>query len=694
MRGEVGVGGIPGGFIGFTVLTVVVAAGSAAACTSTGGWRGAGQQSLRAVIESNFDGMVVIDRDGAVLFVNPAAERLLGRSSARLVGAQFGFPFAPGGAIEIEVVAGGARRVAEMRVVAVEWEGTPALLASLRDVTERKRAEEESLRLLAAIVEQSRDAIFAFDRESVITAWNRGAQRMLGHAAPEALGQPVMMLVPSDRAAEERELLRQVLAGESVEYETERVRADRTLVKVSMMISPLCTAGGEVIGASAIARDATERHVMERRLEHLATHDPLTGLLNRRAFETELARAVAFAHRYEIGAVLLMLDIDHFKYINDSNGHAVGDATLRHVSDLLQHRLRETDVLCRLGGDEFALILPGTNPAEARATARALLDELRKDTTIRNGSQVVRVTASVGLTAIEPGSRLTPEELLAQADIALYDAKEAGRDRIAETNFSAPHEPLFISRLAWVERIRDALEHDAFVLHQQPIMNLRSDTVERAELLIRMRTSNQELVAPASFLPVAERFGQIRAIDRWVIDQALELLREPGDERILHVNLSGATMTDPELIDTLPAQIARQASDPTRLAFEITETVAIENIEHAHQLSQRLAALGCQIVLDDFGSGFGSFHYLKHLPFHSLKIDGEFVKQITTDKADRVTVGAIIEMTRGLQKTTIAECIEDQPTLDLITQLGADYVQGYHLGKPAPPAANSNPDST
>jgi EAL domain-containing protein (putative c-di-GMP-specific phosphodiesterase class I) len=208
-----------------------------------------------------------------------------------------------------------------------------------------------------------------------------------------------------------------------------------------------------------------------------------------------------------------------------------------------------------------------------------------------------------------------------------------------------------------------------------------------------MRTNTQELVPPASFLPVAERFGQIRAIDRWVIDRALQLLREPTDQRILHVNLSGATISDPELLDALPDKIAREATNPTRLAFEITETVAIENIEHAHKLSQRLAALGCQIVLDDFGSGFGSFYYLKHIPFDSLKIDGEFVKQITTDKSDRVTVQAIIEMARGLDKTTIAECVENQATLDLLSQLGADYAQGYHVGRPAPPPAGAAPSS-
>ena len=231
---------------------------------------------------------------------------------------------------------------------------------------------------------------------------------------------------------------------------------------------------------------------------------------------------------------------------------------------------------------------------------------------------------------------------------------------------------------------RRVTEHNGLVLREQPITNLRNDAVERAELLIRMRTNHQELVAPALFLPVAERFGQIRAIDRWVIDRALQLLRQPAQPRVCHVNVSGATMTDPELIDTLPAKIAREASDPSRLAFEITETVAIENIEHAHQLIERLAALGCQIVLDDFGSGFGSFYYLKHLRFDSLKIAGEFIKQITTSKTDRVTVQAIVEMARGLEKTTIAECVEDQATLELVRELGVDYAQGHHLGKPEP----------
>lgn len=642
------------------------------------------QQSLRAVIECNFDGMVVVDPGGVVLFANAAAERLLGRPSRRLIGAQFGFPHVGDGGIELQILVAGALRVAEMRAVEVDWEGTQAFLASLRDVTERKRVEEATSLRLAAIVEQSEDAILAFDCDAMITAWNRGAERLLGHAAPEALGCSVMMLVPEERVGEERSIVSRVLAGQSVHYDTERVRADRSLVEVSVIISPIRAQDGEVIAASVVARDATQRNRMQRRLEELATRDPLTGLLNRRAFETELARAVAFTNRYKIPAALLMLDVDHFKYVNDGYGHALGDAILRRVSDALRHRLRETDVVGRLGGDEFALILPGTDLDHARALARALLDELRGDTTVHSGSHVVRLTASIGLTAIDPNTQLAPEEFLARADIALYEAKEHGRDRIGETDFAAQNEPLMISRLGWVEQIRDALEHNGLVLHEQPITNLRNDAVERAELLIRMRTNHQELVAPALFLPVAERFGQIRAIDRWVIDRALQLLRQPAQPRVCHVNVSGATMTDPELIDTLPAKIAREASDPSRLAFEITETVAIENIEHAHQLIERLAALGCQIVLDDFGSGFGSFYYLKHLRFDSLKIAGEFIKQITTSKTDRVTVQAIVEMARGLEKTTIAECVEDQATLELVRELGVDYAQGHHLGKPEP----------
>jgi diguanylate cyclase (GGDEF)-like protein/PAS domain S-box-containing protein len=567
------------------------------------------------------------------------------------------------------------------RVAPVIGAGVPAGVAISVDITERRQAEEASRRL-AAIVEQSGDAILAIDRDGTITAWNRGAERLLGYDAADATGQPMMSVVPEERGDEEREVLRQVLDGATISYEGQRLHADRHMIDVSVTASPIANAQGTVIAVSAILRDVTESKLLERRLRHLATHDPLTGLLNRGAFDGELERSVAFARRFESAAALLLVDIDHFKYINDTYGHAVGDAALRRVADILAARLRETDLFARVGGDEFGVILAGTTADDASAVAEELLDAIRSDTSIQLEGNVVRLTASIGLTAIDPAEHVTTEDIVRQADIAMYEAKESGRDRRVESTGATGSEPSSVARLGWAHRVRDALREDHFVLHQQPIVRLSSGHVERAELLIRMRNDHTELIPPGAFLPAAERFRQIGAIDHWVIGRAIEMLRETEAPRILHVNLSGMTISDPKLITELPARIARESGDPTRLAFEITETAAIENIDTATELAQRLSTLGCEIVLDDFGSGFASFYYLKYLPFAVIKIDGEFIKQITTSRVDQVTVRSIVELAHGLEKTTIAECVENEPTLQLVRQLGIDYAQGFHIGRP------------
>ena len=567
------------------------------------------------------------------------------------------------------------------RVAPVIGAEVPAGVAISVDITERREAEDAARRL-AAIVEQSGNAILAVDCEGRITAWNHGAERLLGYDAEHAIGRPMLLVVPEERGEEERELLRQVLDGTTITYESQRVHADRSVIDVSLTASPLRDAQGSVIAVSMIVRDVTESKRSEQRLQHGATHDPLTGLLNRGAFDAQLARSIAFARRQGSAAALVLLDIDHFKYINDTYGHAVGDATLRRVAEILGHRLRETDTLARLGGDEFGLILAGTPVHVALGVADEFLDAIRADTIIHPEGHAIRLTASIGLTAIDPAGESTAEDVLRQADIAMYEAKEAGRDRCVEWVGAAGSEPVSVARLGWSHRVRDALREDRFVLHQQPIVCLGSDRVERAELLIRMRNGDGELIAPGSFLPAAERFRQIGAIDRWVIDRAMELLHAAPSPRILHVNLSGMTISDPHLITTLPALIARDSGDPSRLAFEITETAAIENLDTATQLATRLSALGCEIVLDDFGSGFGSFDYLKHLPFAVIKIDGEFIKQLTTSTIDQVTVRSIVALAHGLERATIAECVEDEPTLQLVRQLGIDYAQGFHLGRP------------
>lgn len=567
------------------------------------------------------------------------------------------------------------------RVAPVVGADVPAGVAISVDITERRVAEEAGRRL-AAIVEQSGDAILAIDRDGTITAWNRGAERLLGYDAADATGRTMLSIVPNERGDEEREVLRQVLDGSTIRYESQRLRADRNVIDVSVTASPLRDAEGTVIAVSAILRDVTESKLLEQRLRHLATHDPLTGLLNRGAFDAELERSIAFARRFESAAALMLIDIDHFKYINDTFGHAVGDATLCRVADILRARLRETDVLARLGGDEFGLILAGTTAHASGALADDLLDAIRADTSIQLEGNVVRLAASIGLTAIDPAGDATAGDIVRQADIAMYEAKEGGRDRRVENVGGQAGEPSSVARLGWSHRVRDALREDRFVLHQQPIVRLSSGRVERAELLIRMRNDHSELIPPNSFLPAAERFRQIGAIDHWVIGRAIELLHQTEAPRILHVNLSGMTISDPQLVTALPARIARESGDPSRLAFEITETAAIENIDTATQLAQRLSSLGCEIVLDDFGSGFGPFYYLKHLPFAAIKIDGEFIKQLMTSRVDQVTVRSSVELAHGLDKATIAECVEDEPTLQLLRQLGIDYAQGFHLGRP------------
>ena len=339
------------------------------------------------------------------------------------------------------------------RVAPVTGADVPAGVAISVDITERREAEEAS-RQLAAIVEQSGDAILAIDRAGTITAWNRGAARLLGYEPADAVGRGMLSVVPAERADEEREVLRQVLDGTTITYESQRVRADRTVIDVSVTANPIRDAQGMVTAVSAIVRDVTETKRLEDRLRHLASHDPLTGLLNRGAFDAELARAIAFARRYDTPSALMLLDVDHFKYINDTYGHAVGDTTLRRVADIVRHRLRETDILCRLGGDEFGLILTATAVDTALGIADDFLDAIRTDAPTGPDGDVIRLTASIGLTAIHPSGDAAAEDILRQADIAMYEAKDAGRDCRVEWSGQPGSEPMSVARLGWSHRVR------------------------------------------------------------------------------------------------------------------------------------------------------------------------------------------------------------------------------------------------
>jgi EAL domain-containing protein (putative c-di-GMP-specific phosphodiesterase class I) len=348
----------------------------------------------------------------------------------------------------------------------------------------------------------------------------------------------------------------------------------------------------------------------------------------------------------------------------------------------MQSRARDTDVLTRLGGDEFALLMTEGGEAEAQILAGDLSDLIRRRSLVLEGGMPGGITASIGIAVFDERDSLRADDILAEADSAMYTAKHGGRDRIVAyvTEDGVRHQGA--ARLTLHHEIDAALKDDRFELRLQPVMDLRTGTIGRYEALLRMIGEDGTVIPPATFLHVAERFDQIHAIDRWVIEHAVAVLARLPVEQSIEINLSGRSLGDPGLVSHIGDVIAACAVDPDRLIFELTETAAIENIHRASEFVDELTALGCHFALDDFGAGFGSFYYLKYLPFDYLKIDGEFVKNCTESRTDQLIIQSCVRLARGLGKQTIAEFVENAEILRLVRALGVDHAQGYEIARP------------
>jgi diguanylate cyclase (GGDEF)-like protein/PAS domain S-box-containing protein len=565
-------------------------------------------------------------------------------------------------------------------------EGDPLrVVGTLQDVTEE--AEAHAARdLLSYVVQSTGDAILTKSRDGTITSWNQGAERLFGYTAEEAIGQPITLIEPAERAGEQTKIAETVFSGQAVDnFETERVRRDGTTIAVSLTVSPVRDANGRIVSAAIIARDTTARTQYEQRLRHLADHDQLTGLLNRRRFEEELKRELARAGRYAADhSAVLSIDIDNFKGVNDSAGHAAGDAVLVHVANALEHRARASDVVARLGGDEFAVLLSSVSAKDARTAAEQLLGEIRSSAATYGGKPF-RVSASIGVAAFESDDA-TAGEVMVNADLAMYAAKTSGRDRVVVYTASEARKARAVAKLTWAQRIQDALDRDRFVLHLQPILELATGQIKHGELLLRMKGDRGKLIAPGAFLPAAERFGLIHAIDRWVVVQAIALVAESMAQMPrVGINLSGESIVgDPHLLTMIEQELERSAIDPSKLIFEVTETAAIANMPEATRFARGLTGLGCSLALDDFGTGFGSFYYLKHLPVSYVKLDGEFIQNLPRSEVDEHMVEAIVGVSQALGIKTVAESVADKETIGMLQKHGVDYAQGYYIGKPAP----------
>jgi diguanylate cyclase (GGDEF)-like protein/PAS domain S-box-containing protein len=539
----------------------------------------------------------------------------------------------------------------------------------------------------AETFEQAPIAMELIDLDGNFLAVNAAMCDLTGYRREELIGTASARITHPDHALRDADLRASLLRGQDQRFKLEKrlVHAAGHRVEVGAHVSLVRGEDGSPLYFVGQMLDITEHKQLERDLQHMADHDPLTGLLNRRRFEAELDRHVAHIARYGKEGATLVLDVDHFKQVNDALGHGRGDELIIDIARILQAQLRESDRTARLGGDEFAILLPGANRAQAARVASKLIEAVRREAVVLPGRGGRRVTISVGVMMFDECEGLTAADVIVDADLAMYEAKEAGRDTFAFFEPAADHEPRIGARASWYERIEAAIETDGFALQAQPIVNLGSGETEQHELLIRMLDEHGDLIPPATFLSVAERYGQIARIDAWVARQAIELLarlEEAGRAQPLAINLSRHALGDRELLAGLERQISESGIDAGNLVVEIGEGAAIADVGRARALGSRLKALGCRFALDDFGAGVGSIYHLKHLPLDYIKIDGELVNDCFTDRRDRIAVTAVVEVARGLGVKTVAEAVADEDVAATLREIGVDFAQGRWFGMP------------
>ncbi len=571
------------------------------------------------------------------------------------------------------------------------YEGT------ITDVTERKAAEQalfEEKERAQVTLQSIGDAVITTDAGGHVDYLNPVAEELTGWENRAARGHPIEKIVEllddETREPADNPVSRCLREGRVTGLAANTVLISRRGQEVAIQDSaaPILDRNGEVIGAVMVFHDVSKERRLHRKLSYYASHDSLTGLINRREFEDRLSAAVKESARdADLTFALLYMDLDQFKVVNDTCGHSAGDQLLRQLSELLQVRVRTTDVLARLGGDEFAVLLADCAITQAMQVAEDLREAIA-DYRFNWRDGAMGVGVSIGVVPIT-GEDDSVASLLSAADVACYVAKDLGRNRIhiyQEGDAADRHK-----EMQWVARVTQACEEDRFELFYQPIVPIISSNARRYrhyELLIRMRGEQGHLIPPSEFIPAAERYNLMSTVDRWVIHRALaELAYRPeaadaGEPYTLAINLSGNSLNDAKFLDFVIAELSSQDLPDGAICFEITETAAVSNLSNVVHFMDTLKDLGCMFSLDDFGSGLSSLTYLKNLPVDYLKIDGHFIKNVTRDRVDESMVEAITKMARAMGIETIAERVDSREVLEKLADIGVAFAQGYYIAVP------------
>ena len=676
------------------------------------------EQRFFAIANYTYDLELWIDPQGRTIWVNPSAERVLGLSPEDCMKTP-GFPMsmivdsdrAEAQSRFSEALRGSTGEGFQFRMLRTDGESFLAAVnwhpifgrdteflgirASVRDISELKRSEQRALeylsatkaeraRLMALLSAMNLGVLFVGPEGRVIyhnPAFNQlwllaTDQDLLGVDVHQVFSQSECKLVDAPGfMAHVNFLLTSRETSEAFEIPIKDGRL------ANILSFPVFERENDYIGLLWVFEDITGERQTAEQLLYLAERDSLTGLYNRHRFQIELERMLQESARNTISAALLFFDLDDFKAINDHFGHKAGDATLIRVAGEVSGLTRRHEMLFRLGGDEFAILMPNATEQQATMLAERVVRAIAQ-IPFRLEGQVMHISSSVGI-ALFPTHAADQEQLVIRADSAMYQAKQAGKNAWRLYSADLDQTPEIVNRLSWNERLGRALAANLFELHYQGVYNAQTRELLHVEALIRLRDEDTgELVSPGLFIPIAEKSNRILEIDRWVLLQAVRVLASNPAAPPIAVNLSGRSFDDPALPRFIADLLNANGVQPSRMIIEITETAAVSDLADAERFIEALKLTGCSVCLDDFGAGFASFAYLKHIRVDTIKLDGMFIRNLPHDHENQVFVRGMVEVARGLGKTTVAECVEDEATLKLLAKLGVDKAQGYFLDRP------------